>query len=180
MKKRTIVNKRKGFTLIEVIASIAILSLLTVAISVLFQSSAKIWDSGKVKLQNVTHVNSVANLFKARGKRYIKGIYDSNDKDSYDKVNFYLFFDNYTECSDAIYNDNLVFPPVGTDLGIDNCKANNSGNKRYGALVRYSVAKKSVITNIEYYNEMYKVEIELWDLKENNSLSSTTAIQIER
>ena len=32
----------------------------------------------------------------------------------------------------------------------------------------------------EYYYEMYKAEIELWDLKENNTFSSTTAIQIER
>ena len=36
MIKIKIANKRKGFTLTEVIASIAILSILTVAISVLF------------------------------------------------------------------------------------------------------------------------------------------------
>lgn len=180
MNIRKIVIKKKGFTLTEVIASIAILSLLTVAIAVVYQSSAKIWDSGKVKLQNVTHVNTIANLLKARGKGYISNIYNSEDKDDSGKVNFYIFFDNYNECSDAIYNDKLVFPSVGTTLGKDDCEEKNSDNKRYGALVSFSVSKKSVITSIDYYNEMYKAEIELWDLEEKNSLSSTTAIQIER
>jgi prepilin-type N-terminal cleavage/methylation domain-containing protein len=181
MIKIKIANKRKGFTLTEVIASIAILSILTVAISVLFQSSAKIWNSGKIKLQNVTHVNTLANLIKARGKGYIRDIYDNNGKDGSGKVNFYIFFDDYSECSNAIYNDVITFPAVGSTLNREDCKTKNTDNKRYGALVSFSLDTESYVPSTdEYYYEMYKAEIELWDLKENNTFSSTTAIQIER
>lgn len=180
MNKRKIRNRRKGFTLTEVIASIAILSILTAAISVAYQSSAKIWDTGKIKLQNVTHVNSIANLFKARGKDYIGEIYNKGDKDSSGKVNFYIFFDDYSQCTDAIYGDELVYAAVSDSLGREDCKTKNGDKKRYGALIRLSADKTSIITSKSYYNQMYKAEIELWDLSVDNSFSSSTTIQIER
>lgn len=161
--------KKEGFTLIELIAAIAILAIVTSAIFMAFSTSARVWTRGRVRLGTSSYSQSIIEAFKAQGADKFKNMYSSSSGNS-----CYIYFDdNITNF--RVYNGSVSTP---TDLltwvkdnstkltgsvneSYTSCKDSNySGGRRYGA---YIFIKQSDTANKVYY-----ARIRVWDLQSQN------------
>lgn len=76
---------KKGFTLIEVICAIAILSMALTGIAVAYGSAARLQEKSRVKIQAMNMANSVIEYFKANNGSDAAGICDSTTNEIFFK-----------------------------------------------------------------------------------------------
>lgn len=193
-------RKVKGFSLIELIAAIAIFSIAIIAISLAFSLSINTWKKGNTKLSSVSYSQAIAEHFKGSGKSALKRI--TSTPDSTDGVSCYIYFDDKLENLILYFQDGTVtyFNNGGRDFytwanvasptlrgkvssddntNIDsslytNCKNINISkalNKKYGG---YLMVKKD--TPIE--SDMYYLKVKTWNLQGENMENSGSTMEV--
>lgn len=146
-------KKKYGFTLIELIVAMAILSIIIVPISQIstfsFQTSVK--TSKKVDLYNFNQY--IMQTFKSKGKNYIKFIYAGNS--SYEG---YFYFNTNDELITILDNNTFT---GGTDAQMVSNGASSS--KLYGAYISFetstTIGKNSTNNDIVLTNGLDTVKI---------------------
>jgi prepilin-type N-terminal cleavage/methylation domain-containing protein len=155
--------KKKGFTLIELIAAIAILSIVITAITTAFTSSIQTWKKADVKLDSSAYAQGAIEMLKSPDVRTSQ-LYKISGSRYY-----YLYFNNINELKDGV-NDFILAAKTGTTslAGAYNavnlssaatsnvfsdCK-NNSNSKRYGVYIEF--------TN-NTPEQYFAIKLTLWD-----------------
>lgn len=171
--------KKKGFTLVELIAAIAIFAIVMSAVSLTFSTSIKTWNRADLKLEASTYSQSIIETLRSQGAAKIKTMYS----DSVNGNSGYIFFDdNITNLS--VYNNGTSTSQTDLSTWVKNsttkltgtvaenyssCKI-NSNNKKYGASI---FIKQSDSVNLVYY-----VRVKVWDLKRQNGADTESLKEI--
>lgn len=155
-------KKKKGFTLIELIAAIAILSIGLTGISFAFSTSSQLRAREDIKLDTSTSCQTISESFRAEGKTFTDNIYSNSEKyteeDGSKSVYKYIFFDDTNELNTLINNSS--FTPVADLASYDDCKMINSvsNNKKFGGVIQIIN-----IANSGSY-DLYKINCTVWKL----------------
>lgn len=153
-------NYKKGFTLIEVICAIAILSIALTGISVAYGSAARLQEKSRVKIQAMNMSNSVIEYFKASNGSDVAGIFSQTTNE----ISFKCKTLDGTNGLKGELN-NVVMDPVHFD------DPNNSMSGNGVFVVRFRIIQNPVssasITNFT----IYRLTVNIYDT--NNHLLST-------
>lgn len=172
--------KKKGFTLVELIAAVAIFAITISAISLAFSTSISTWSKGDLKLGTSTYAQSIIETIRSQGADKIKTMYNDAGGSS-----CYIYFDdNMTNL--RVYNNAAVSTPTdlltwvkgGTSklagtVGESFASCNNSaysGGKKYGA---YLYIKQS-----DAVNKVYYVRVRVWNLQRSNGSGSESLREV--
>lgn len=187
--------KKKGFTLIELIAAIAILSITIAAISTAFITGIKTWKNGDEKLNTMCYAQGISEAFK--GSTIAKITQLGNDSGS----SFFAYFDEgyknftlYTSSGSnsltnpgtpANFTDWFNYGPKiqgkvsnddfsNRDTSVfNNCYNNNTSKRRYGSYIMIEKdARESTIGTVYY------IKVRVWDLNYGVSSESTREVYI--
>ncbi|CDM68493.1 Hypothetial membrane protein [Clostridium bornimense] len=138
-------NKKKGFTLVEIMAAMAIFLILSLSIGNLLTSSAKIENKSNNRLENINYVKAVMDIFDVK-----RGDGTDNETISNDRFNYFLnngvvtiSFDNMDELEKKI---------LGTYTGTD--------GTTYSAIIKVSNKESNI----------YKVEATVKDNEKGNEV----------
>lgn len=166
-------KKKKGFTLVELIAALAILSIAMTGISLTFNTSSTMWKKTRVSLELVTDNQSIAQNLRSQGKNKITKIYDLSNSGCY------IFFDNYDEIKDIItandYSDFKVAIAAPSFTECNNINEKSVDKKDYGALIEIHEA-----TPTGNYYKFYDVKLTVWYLQEGEKSKSENTFYIGR
>ncbi|MFL0252268.1 prepilin-type N-terminal cleavage/methylation domain-containing protein [Clostridium neuense] len=180
--------KREGFTIIEIIAAIAIFAISSSIIVFTIDASAKIYKRENVKFSTSSAVNSLIQQLKAKGVgspttggaiNSIADIYALNRKG-------YVIYFNYEDLPKTLEDTSTYirgideYNPSFED--IKNYKDKIS-SKKYAAYmeIKREVNKnlnKPDSLNIQWFYNYYTVEIKVWDMDagSNSIASSSTSV----
>lgn len=156
--------KRKGFTLIELIAAMAIISISMAGISAAFMSSMNISKSGDVKLNTTSFSKGIVQYYIDDEGLKLKSIYDSSNKTG-NTVSFYIYYDDMEGLIDNLGNIKTV--AGGAEDDFDICKAGAS-DSRYGAFISISKIDENILTKYD----TYRLYTDVWDMDYGRSNSS--------
>ena len=138
-------NKKKGFTLIEIMAALAIFLILSLSIGKILTSSSKIENKSNNRLENINYVKAVMDIFDVK-----RGDGTDNETISNDRFNYFLnngvvtiSFDNMDELQKKI---------LGTYTGTD--------GTTYSAIIKVSNEESNI----------YKVEATVKDNEKGNEV----------
>ena len=138
-------NKKKGFTLIEIMAALAIFLILSLSIGQILTSSSKIESKSNNRLENINYVKAVMDIFDVK-----RGDGTDNETISNDRFNYFLnngvvtiSFDNMDELQKKI---------LGTYTGTD--------GTTYSAIIKVSNEESNI----------YKVEATVKDNEKGNEV----------
>lgn len=138
-------NKKKGFTLIEIMAALAIFLILSLSIGQILTSSSKIESKSNNRLENINYVKAVMDIFDVK-----RGDGTDNETISNDRFNYFLnnrvvtiSFDNMDELEKKI---------LGTYTGTD--------GTTYSAIIKVSNEESNI----------YKVEATVKDNEKGNEV----------
>lgn len=164
-------NKRnKGFTLIELIAAIAILTITMIGIESAISYSAKTMKKNDIKIENHEFSQYIIQSFKSRGVNYFSKFY-------YDKVKgiagatshkFYLYFDDSNELNTVLSSD--MYDTNIYHNGTYNNMILNPQNKEFGACVEINPV--SIVPGDVTSPKNIRVNVKVVSLKRNNKISS--------
>jgi prepilin-type N-terminal cleavage/methylation domain-containing protein len=130
-------KKRKGFTLIELIAAIAILSIAMVGISNAIYSGTKISAKNTKKVNTNVFAQYVIQTYKSQGKKYLQTTYGCTTS----PFKGYFYFDKIEDI-DSIISDPLNFTTgISTDIFTDMKNGIVASNKSFGAYVEISTSQ---------------------------------------
>lgn len=138
-------NKKKGFTLVEIMAAMAIFLILSLSIGKILTSSSKIENKSNNRLENINYVKAVMDIFDVK-----RGDGTDNETISNDRFNYFLnngvvtiSFDNMDELQKKI---------LGTYTGTD--------GTTYSAIIKVSNEESNI----------YKVEATVKDNEKGNEV----------
>ena len=176
-------KKKKGSTLIELIGAISILMIGLSAITVSFSTSSKIWQNHNKKLDNSTFNQTICQNLRQKDKWGIRDIYNTITG-SNGKSEIYIYFNSYEELvgtGNLIDTDKVRLGAIGYETGyldIDEtsyqkCKDNNSGTKKYGALI--TIEDKRVSGD---YFPLFQIKVVVWNLEDAGKYEATSSFYI--
>ena len=137
-------NKKDGFTLIEIMAAMAIFLILSLSIGSMLSSSSKIENKSNNRLENINYVKAVMDIFDVK-----RG--DGTDNETISNKRFNDFV-NKTTIIDFDNMDELEKKILGTYTGTD--------GTTYSATIKVSKAESNI----------YKVEATVKDNKKGNEV----------
>ena len=137
-------NKKDGFTLIEIMAAMAIFLILSLSIGSMLSSSSKIENKSNNRLENINYVKAVMDIFDVK-----RG--DGTDNEIISNKRFNDFV-NKTTIIDFDNMDELEKKILGTYTGTD--------VTTYSATIKVSKAESNI----------YKVEATVKDNKKGNEV----------
>ena len=167
--------KKRGFTLVELIASIAIIAIIMTAASPAFLMSIKLWKNNRAKINTMAYSQAIAEYYKSNGMENLKTIYDSSEKNSDLSTTNYIYFDN--DCGDAMkktIDDNASRFGKTAVEDYNTCKTRNTGNKKYGAFLKIFKVSGTTNTNV------FGVRVVVWNFANGNEASSSRVLYLER
>jgi prepilin-type N-terminal cleavage/methylation domain-containing protein len=168
--------KKKGYTLIELIAAIAIFAIVMSAVYTTFSTSIKIWSRADLKLGTSTYSQSIIETLRAQGAGRLKDMYSIPDGNS-----CYIYFDenltNFRVYGSTTSPENLLtwVKDSTTKLtgsvteNYTSCKSLSSG-MRYGAFI--------FIKQSDASNKVYYARVRVWDLKRQNGADTESLKEI--
>lgn len=171
-----VIKKKKGFTIVELIAAVAIILLSLQAVSLAVSAASKMWGISNSKLDVNTFNISISQNMKNRGRNYIRDIYKATGKSAGSTINFYIYFNDNSEIA-PYFEGSLKNPDgslkviVDSASDFDTCKSYNSG-KKYGALVTI----KETMETDNY--SVYEIEVTVWDLLKDGKYKSSSSFYI--
>lgn len=175
-------NKKsvKGFTLIELIAAIAILSIGLVGISFTFISSSALFKRERINLELVSNNQSIAQNLKAAGKDKVKEIITSIKAKDASSDACYIYFNNYAEIKSTIDGsiDFTVSKVDSSSKGYAECISNNTNSKKYGAMLEVQDVAVGSINYPSY--KLYNIKITVWNFQEGQNSKSQATLYIGR
>ena len=180
--------KKRGFTLVELIAAIAIMAIALTAISSAMLTTVKLNGDNNLKMDNENYAESIIETFKGGGKSSLDSKAGTNSP-----VSCFLYFDdkllNFSTSMDSSIkysNFNAWFNSsdkvTGTVSEDDNnnhdknlfnkCTAHNTNKNKYGA---YLIIEDDSTSDNTYY-----MKIIVWNLKGSNGNEITREMYISR
>lgn len=185
------INKRTGFTLIEVIVSIALLAISLSGASLLLSSASDRWIKDNTNLTMVAYNQSITQNLSNEGKNVIESIFNDSilkemNEDS--SCQYTIYFDNYDELKSVIVDIAHLnyIDKVDASQEYNVCLSYNSNNKRYGALVQITDLKDDIMSTSSdtsytaYSYSLYKITSYAWDFKNGSNTKSISTIEIGR
>ena len=138
-------NKKKGFTFIEIMAALAIFLILSLSIGQILTSSSKIESKSNNRLENINYVKAVVDIFDVK-----RGDGTDNETISNDRFNYFLNNGIVTVSFDNM--DELEKKILGTYTGTD--------GTTYSAIIKVSNEESNI----------YKVEATVKDNEKGNEV----------
>lgn len=188
-------KKNKGFTLVELIAAMAIMVVLLSAFGYMLVAGSTNIKQDKQKVKVVSFTQYFMQTMKSYSKSYyssVLGIKPPADPTKAPTVTSgYFYFSDKDELSDIITSDNIKNCLSGTGLGINtgtyNDMLNNYGGKAYGAYFELSSSAimgddmttgtgQVVLQGYEYI----RVYVKTADLKNKTKYSSDLTFYLGR
>jgi prepilin-type N-terminal cleavage/methylation domain-containing protein len=161
--KGELMRKKKGFTLVELIAALAILSIGLSGIMLAFSSAVQTRKNEDIKLDTGANAQIISENLREKGKIYVEDVYNSvpikiGGVDGRSNVYLYIFFNDEEELNNIFEDRHFTLVTSGTG-GYSDCVNKNSGNKTFGARLQ--------ITDFKGTNEysLYRVNTTVWSLK---------------
>lgn len=179
--------KNKGFTLIEIIITIAVFAIVTVSISFTTSTSSKMYKQETVKYETITAANSIVEQLKSKGTTSsisgLQAFFTGANTEEYRYI--YFNYENPNELS--------TIPLITTNYNVTNdvvgdfstCSLNNAHTKELGAWVKFSRQQSSNIDanglyNADWYYNVYTIDVKVWNFKQGESSMSETSASISR
>jgi prepilin-type N-terminal cleavage/methylation domain-containing protein len=169
MKKK----KQKGFTLVEVIAALGILTTGVTIIYAVFTFANTTWVKEKNSLELFSSNQSIAQSLKTLGKTNMKELVEANSDT--DNADVYIYFDNYDDLS--IDLSSFKKATVSSDFFTD-CVNQNTGKKKYGAHLK--IIKHNLTTSGYTDYDYYEVDETVWNLSLTTEINSQSNFYIGR
>jgi len=170
------VIKKKGFTIVELIAAVAIILLSLQAVTIAVTASSRMWKISNNKLDVNTFNLSISQNIKNRGRSYLKDIYKATGTFAGSTMSFYIYFNDNREITPyfegSLKKDDGDFKFKFDSAGdFESCKAKSDGEK-YGALV--TIKEKSDTDNYS----VYEIDVTVWDLLNDGKYKSHSSFYI--
>ena len=145
---------KKGFTLVEVVAALAILTTSILIIYQVFDFSSKIWVKEKNNIDLTSYSQTIAQTLKSAGKDHLKEIYDNGAG-----ANVYIYFDSGEDAAKIVSGvDMTSFMQISDTSDI----YSKNSNKIYGAQLLITEEHLSTAGYAVY--SYYQVQIKVWKL----------------
>lgn len=188
IEHRVIFMKKRGFTLVELIAAMAILAISLTAISSAMITTVKINGANNLKMDNENYAESIVETFKGGGKSSLafktstslpvscflyfddKLLNFSTSMDPAIKyLNFNAWFNSSDKVSGIVSNDDNN----SHDENLFNkCVTLNTNNNKYGAYL--------IIENDSTSDNTYYMKLIVWNLKGTNGNEIIREMYISR
>ncbi|MCM8711508.1 type II secretion system GspH family protein [Clostridium sp. SYSU_GA19001] len=188
--------KKKAFTLVEVIAAVAILSIVIVAVTSAFISGTKTWRNGEQKLDTMFYAQGISEAFMGANISKITQLCNDEGSSAFvyfndDYKDFVLYtVSGYTSLTSAGTPPNFIdwfnfgpkiqgkvsnddFSYIDTNI-YSKCKNNNS-NRKYGAYIAMQKDSRASTAGTVYY-----VKVIVWDLMYGYDSPSVREVYIGR
>lgn len=152
---------KKGFSLIEVVAAIAIFSIAILAISMAFSASLNISQMNDIKQDTSQYAQAITENYKALGYNEINIKY--NDLLSNNGImSGFQYFNTIDDIQTWFNNDNGQKMPDILSIAdkIDNNSYPLAQGKKFGALISISKTNLSGSTNAD----VYRIYVRVWRL----------------
>lgn len=135
--------KKKGFTLLEIIATMAILAISITGILAGFGSASKIYGKGNAKLNSSSIANSTISIMKSQNGQGVRKIYNIWNKDAVGTSITSFNCEDVTTLKEAL----------------NQCETQNTTTTKGRYIVKIEIIKPddAVITDYEIYN--FKVSV---------------------
>lgn len=183
-------NKKRGFTIVEVIIAIAVFAIVTASVSLVVNTSSNLYKQETVKFETISAANALLEQLRAQGTRNSTKTDDNITSlqdlfvDKYGSNTYlYIYFD-YEESTDLSklplkYSSYTI---EGAEGDYNVCYGNNISHKNFGAYIHISRTAKANgdTTNLEAdsYYDNYNIDVEVWklsDSKPENTLAKASA-----
>lgn len=166
---------KRGLTLIEVVAALAILTISITVVYSAFSFSNNVWAKEKSNLELIGGNQSLAEGLKAFKKIKVTNISNNVGKD------VYVFFDDYDDIYNAFQSDttaqyNSNFKKATTANYAECQSLNLTYNKKYVALLK--ISDLNLITGGYLFYSSYKIDATVWDLKSPTEVKSQSQYYI--
>ncbi|WP_163193146.1 hypothetical protein [Clostridium thermarum] len=168
-------KKKRGSSIVEVIAAIAILVISLEAITMSFSTSAKIWQKHDKKLDTSTLNQTICQNIRQRDKRVIRDFYLDNAAGTEKSAKIYIYFNNYDDVVGVVKSaveDGTGFITASA-ADYEECKTIRPGGEKYGALI--TVADTS---SDDSYYALYKFEVKVWNLHDAGNYEAASTFYI--
>ena len=162
-----IIKSKRGFTLIEVIVSLAIFAILLTVILAAFLTSAVISSRGGRKLKSMNYAEGIVQCVKSMGSSGITNIYNVNKTD----IQWYIYFNENHDTDKNGYYDVLDY------LKNNNYGKFSAADSAASADYKYKCRIKINKDNTCSSNNAYFVKIEVWDIKNNSNIEASKAVR---
>lgn len=164
---------KKGFTLIEVVVSLAILAISMVGISVAMVTSAKMQKLGEVKVNTMNYAQGIAEILKRSDlNNIVSKMYDP----SYTTSSYYRYIDDDLTAFITWLNEpmkTINTTPFGSYTKV--------GNEKYGIYIKVNKDLTIPIpTDTSYNYYTYHVNIVVWNQYYGASSQSVSDVFISR
>jgi prepilin-type N-terminal cleavage/methylation domain-containing protein len=169
--------KKKGYTLIELIAAIAIFAIVMSAVYTTFSTSIKIWSRADLKLGTSTYSQSIIETLKSQGVDKLKNMYNSSSGNS-----CYIYFDD--NLSNLIVYNGVASSPLNllTWVKDSTTKLTSSVTENYTSCKNFSSGRKYgasiFIKQSDASNKVYYARVRVWDLKRQNGAETESLREI--
>lgn len=157
--------KQRGFTLIEVIASLFILSIGVMGTSIIVSSSRGILIHKETSYKNMNYAMGIAEYYQSKEEEEILNLCIDEE------VSFYIYFSNINEL--ALSLEDAIVKIGKVDDSFLKCLELNT-DKFYGAYVNFKLVDDSFIPR----GKLYDIKIKVWSLR--HSATSVGSITISR
>jgi len=173
-------SKYKGFTLVELIVSIAILSISFVGISSALIGGVHNEKRGDAKLETSTYGKAIVENIKVQGNVTLSGMDKVkyiffDDKSTLEYCLYDLIFNGLDGTGDSTKTGNDVLSVVGDSslCTYDNCKAENEkqNRRKYGGFI---------LVESENSDMLYHIQVWLWNFDFGESSLSKREFYIRR
>ena len=179
-------KKKKGFTLVELIAAIAILSIAMVGISSAVYTGTKLSAKNAKKADSSELASNIMQYYKSQGKTALKELFNFTSTGS-SKYNGFCYFNTDDELS------NYIKTPLDTSIWTigdagTKTKINSSQPKKYAAYIELTVnnsldngtSNPVTFGDIEHVNDFVRIYVYVTNLKGENISSSDLVFYLGR
>ena len=159
-------RRKKGDTLVELIAAIAILAIASAGSSMAISLSSKMWRANSRNLELNTFNQSICEDLKLRDKESLNNLYEDNDgnRTTNKTITFWFYFDNLSV--DKPYN-------VGSDSLSAIMQDPNYNKPKDNASNFISTVQMTDVNKPSDYYTIYKITVETSDSKTHKSSTSS-------
>lgn len=185
-------KKKKGSTLVEVIASVAILAIGLMGFKSLISTSSNIWEIEHKKLDTSTFNMTISQNIRKKEKLGVRNLYENRVNPTSAHFGYiFIYFDDYTDLvGTGVTTETDLRKKYGavgyetdytyineTNANFTKCKE-GAGGKKYGALISIVDAQKTDSNKATAYYSIYKVTVKVWNLIDSGNFESETSFYV--
>lgn len=204
MKK---INRKKGFTLVELIIAMAILVIAAGGIGLSVEVASSMYSQNTNDLKSTEYTDKILEYFKGKGLISLSSMYDNSTKINGEDTSkasttkyLYIYFNNDDASDETAESLNYILTNKNasaltmTDEGINgvpsyaDCSSNNTSNYKYGAIVTLtknydydSNDNSSEAAAAQSYNfYTYKIDVTLYNFEMGQNIQSELNVLVSR